>query len=154
MTVKAKPILKDKFWIIEQNNEKLGTLSKTDDHFLFTCNEGVQLFDTAKQLDRKFGKIIWSVADEKVASTDCLIYGFPTKSIPMNGIFDIKRKLPLFTKTETSKSLYAAGYYIIKFPKGWIKGFCPKLSTLDAYEFRGPFKTDIEAKLEMKNANN
>ena len=27
MTVKAKCILKDKFWIVEQDNERIGTLS-------------------------------------------------------------------------------------------------------------------------------
>jgi hypothetical protein len=40
---------------------------------------------------------------------------------PHNSMYDIKRKLPLFTKSEDSKSLYCAGYYVIKFDKGWVK---------------------------------
>ena len=32
MTVKAKTLVKDKFWIVEQNGQKLGTLQKQDDN--------------------------------------------------------------------------------------------------------------------------
>ena len=32
MTVRAKTLVKDKFWIIEQNGQKLGTLQKQDDN--------------------------------------------------------------------------------------------------------------------------
>ena len=31
MTVRAKTLVKDKFWIIEQNGQKLGTLQKKED---------------------------------------------------------------------------------------------------------------------------
>ena len=49
-------------------------------------------------------------------------------------MYDVKRKLPLFTKSKKSKSLYCAGYYIIQFEKGWVKSFCPKLITIERYE--------------------
>jgi hypothetical protein len=61
-------------------------------------------------------------------------------------MFDIRKKLPLFTKSEGSTSLYCAGYYIIKFDKNWAKSFCPKKITLERYPFRGPFKTEFEMK--------
>ena len=32
MTVRAKTLVKDKFWIVEQNGQKLGTLQKKDDN--------------------------------------------------------------------------------------------------------------------------
>ena len=32
MTMKAKILVKDKFWIIEENGQKLGTLQKKDDN--------------------------------------------------------------------------------------------------------------------------
>jgi hypothetical protein len=68
-------------------------------------------------------------------------------------MLDVKRKLPLFTKSEKSKSLYCAGYYIIRFEKGWVKSFCPKLITVERYETRGPYKTEIEMRMELSNAN-
>ena len=67
-------------------------------------------------------------------------------------MYDIKRKLPLFTKSEKSKSLYCAGYYIVRFEKGWVKSFCPKLITVERYETRGPFKTEFDMKSELNRA--
>ena len=40
MTVRAKTLVKDKFWIIEQNGQKLGTLQKKeDDGWIFLSNQ-------------------------------------------------------------------------------------------------------------------
>jgi hypothetical protein len=47
--------------------------------------------------------------------------------------------------------LYCAGYYIIRFDKGWVKSFCPKLITIERYENRGPFKTEFEMKQVLSN---
>ena len=74
------------------------------------------------------------------------VHGFPTSVRPHNAMYDIVKKLPLFTKSSDSKSLYCAGYYTIKFEKGWVKSFCPKLITLQRYEYRGPMKTELEMK--------
>jgi len=49
--------------------------------------------------------------------------------------------------------LYCAGYYIIKFDKGWVRSFCPKLVTLESYDYKGPFKTEFTMREELKNAN-
>ena len=49
--------------------------------------------------------------------------------------------------------MYAAGYYIIKFDKGWVRSFCPKLVTLEKYEHKGPFKTELEMRAELSNVN-
>jgi hypothetical protein len=68
-------------------------------------------------------------------------------------MLDVQRKLPLFTKSAKSKSLYCAGYYIIKFDKGWVKSFCPKLITVERYETKGPFKSDLEMRQALSNAN-
>ena len=70
-------------------------------------------------------------------------------------MYDVRQKLPLFTKSNTSKSLFCAGYYLIKFNKLWLKSMCPKLITLERYEYQGPFKTEAEMKqaLTVANAN-
>jgi len=68
-------------------------------------------------------------------------------------MYDIQKKLPLFTKSKDSKSLYCAGYYTIRFEKGWVKSFCPKLITLQRYEYQGPFKTDLEMKQVLSRVN-
>jgi len=69
-------------------------------------------------------------------------------------MLDVKRKLPLFTKSQKSKSLYCAGYYVIRFEKGWVKSFCPKLITVERYKTHGPFKTELEMRQELSRVNN
>ena len=69
---------------------------------------------------------------------DFEVHGYPCKTKPHNEIFDVKRKLPLYTKTPKSQSFHCAGYYIINFDNGWMKSYCPKLITLTRNQFEGP----------------
>jgi hypothetical protein len=156
MTIKAKPILKDKFWIVENDGQRIGTLTWNDDRYMFSNNAETCFFDNKRQMKKKFGvDIVWSDAsDTKPVDNDALIvHGYPSSVKPFNCMYDVKRKLPLFTKSEKSKSLYCAGYYIIRFEKGWVKSFCPKLITVERYESKGPFKTELEMRQELNRAN-
>lgn len=152
--IKAKPILKDKFWIVEDNGVKIGTIGLTDDKFVLTSPNGAEFFDSKRQLEKTFGNELFEkFISEKTENVDFEVNGFATNTVPHNPMYDVKRKLPLFTKSDKSKSVYCAGYYIIKFDKGWVKSFCPKLITVERYETRGPFKTDLEMKQELSRAN-
>ena len=154
--IHAKPIIENKFWIVEQDGNKIATLRKDEENrFVLSNNSGIKIFDNKEKLTDQFGqnffvaKIIRE-ADDAVPNE---VHGFPTSSQPHNAMYDIKRKLPLFTKSQDSKSLYCAGYYIIKFEKGWVKSHCPKLITLQRYAYQGPFKTDIEMKQVLANVS-
>lgn len=155
MTIKAKSILKNKFWIVENDNQRIGTLSWSDDRYMFSNSAETCFFDNQSQMKIKFGvDIIWSDGSEDVKKTqEFSVHGFPTSVTPYNSMYDVKHKLPLFTKSEKSKSLYCAGYYIIQFDKGWVKSFCPKLITVERYETRGPFKTELEMRSELTRVN-
>ena len=157
MTLKAKPVLKDKFWIVENDGEKIGTMSWNDDRYMFSSAVETCFFDNTKQMKKKFGTdVIFvnnSTITEQILPKENNIHGFPTSVTPHNSMYDVKRKLPLFTKSEKSKSMYCAGYYIIRFDKGWVKSFCPKLITLERYEYKGPFTSDIEMRSELSNAS-
>jgi hypothetical protein len=156
MTIKAKPVLKDKFWIVENNDERIGTLSWNDDRYMFSSRVETCFFDNKRQMKKKFGSdIVWTEPDQKLepAEENFLVYGYPTSVNPYNTMYDVKRKLPLFTKSEKSKSAYCAGYYIIKFDKGWVKSLCPKLITVERYKFKGPFKNELEMRQELSRAN-
>lgn len=153
MTIKAKPILENRFWIIEDEGVKIGTLSKDGDGFLFSKKGEISFFQDEKQLKRKFGKnfltaqIIKPADDQEEQS----VHGFPTKCVPYKSMFDIQRNLPLFTKSESSKSVYCAGYYLIKFNVNWLKSFCPKLITIERNNYVGPFKTELEMKAKLSH---
>ena len=115
--------------------------------------------DTAnlKEIQEQFGielDTTKSLTKDTKDQTGYEIYNFPCSSKPFDAIYNLKKKLPLFTKSQDSKSLYCAGHYAIKFnSKGWVKSFCPKLITLERYKYYGPFKTEQEVKLKLNSIN-
>ena len=154
--IKTKTILKDKFWILEDEGVRVGTLSIAEDKFMFSGPTGTKYFNSERALKKTFGDgvhINEVPVEEIKIDTNTEVYGFPTSTTPYNPLLDVQRKLPLFTKSKKSKSLYCAGYYIIHFDKGWVKSFCPKLITVERYETKGPFKTDIEMRQALSKAN-
>ena len=152
--IKAKPILKNKFWIIENNGERIGTLSKQEDkRLMYSCATGTEYFTDTKSFNSFIGGVSWDKASISDGSSTKEIHGFNTSTSPFNVMYNVQKKLPLFTKSKKSKSLYCAGYYIIKFEKGWVRSFCPKLVTLEKYPYKGPFKTEFTMRQELSNAN-
>lgn len=156
MSVQAKTILKNKYWIVEDDNTKLGTLSFDNEKYIFSNKNETQFFADEKELKNKFGvSFTWKesefVVQEKQEQYD--INGYPTGVKPFKCVYDVKKKISLFSKSEKSESLYCAGYFILKFPKGWTKAFCPKLVTIEQYEYQGPFKNLIEMKQALAKAN-
>jgi hypothetical protein len=151
----AKPIVDGKFWIVEQAGLKIATLRKKENNkYVLSSNDNEVFFNKKEELTKQFGSNFFlSNSNIKVSNIDnneC--YGFPTSCKPFNAVYDVRRKLPLFTKSDQSKSLYCAGYYTIKFEKGWVKSFCPKVITIERNEHNGPFKTEIEMKMVLANA--
>lgn len=147
MNIKAKPIVDGKFWVIEQDGDMVGTLRKQENNkFMLSSSGKFKYFNKKDELTKLFGKDFF--AQKAVISHKDVrdIQGYPTNCYPHNTLFNVKEKLPLFTKSESSKSLYCAGYYVIKFEKNWARAFCPKLITLERYPYKGPFKTEEEMK--------
>lgn len=156
MSIKAKPILENKFWILEDEGVRIGTLTLSEDQFMLSSSSGTKFFNNERQLKKSLGKdFTWTNLQikETPAAETKFVHGYPTSCVPYNSMYDVKKKLPLFTKSVKSKSLYCAGYYIIRFDKGWVKSFCPKLITVERYETRGPFKTEIEMRQELSRVN-
>ena len=167
MTIKAKTLIKDKFWIVEQNGQKLGTLQKKDNNgwiFLSKADRR-QVYHTQESLFQKFGVDIFAhdivlgvpgdstvEAVEHDDGTNYTVHGFPCSQKPFNPLFDVQKQLPMYTKTPKSKSLFCAGYYIICFEKGWRKAYCPKVITLSRYPHKGPMKSKIEMQQVLNNA--
>jgi hypothetical protein len=146
-SIKTKQLLPDRFWIIEHNGSRIGTIQRHDvNQFIVTGSDSSVSTLTLEEIEEHFGLFkqtnLSDVQEDIVADKEC--YGYPTKHIPYNAVYDVQHKLPLYSKSKNSNNMYAAGYYCVKFPKGWVKGFCPKLSTIAHNEYKGPFKTVIE----------
>ena len=132
-------LIEDKFWIVESRIGKVGTIRKVSTGYEFFN----QLDKTTTNIDNlnDFGSIEKQETDLKTCQ------GYPTNSnIVYNGEHE---KLPIFYKKPSMKQPHAAGYYIIKFKK-WLPSFCPRLSTLQNYEYNGPFLTEWDMNLQLK----
>ena len=153
--IHAKPIVDGKFWIVEKDGSKIATLHKKENNkFILSSTNGEVMFNKKQDLTKQFGEgFFLNTSKIKVTQAEpheC--HGYPTSCQPYNAMYDVRRKLPLFTKSNASKSLYCAGYYVIKFDKGWVKSFCPKAITIERYPNKGPFKSELEMKMVLSNA--
>jgi len=155
MELKAKPVIDGKFWILEEQGNKVGTLQKDESNaFVLTNkNKSSTVFKDIKSIEKQFGKNFFISSKKEENTSTQEIYGYMANCNPHNPMYDIKKKLPLFTKSDASKSVYCAGYYAIHFEKGWVKSFCPKLITIQRYEYKGPFKTELELRQVLSNVN-
>lgn len=154
--IHAKAIIDNKFWIVEKDGEKFATLRKDEENRFVMSNEaGIRIFESLESLTSQYGKnfFVAKIIREADNAEPNEVHGYPSSATPHNAMYDIRKKLPLFTKSEDSKSLYCAGYYIIRFDKGWVKSFCPKLITLQRYEYQGPFKTELEMKQRLSSVS-
>jgi len=154
MDIHAKPVVNGILWIVEQGGVRVGTLHKKENnHYMFSTKHGEMFFNRRSDIVKQFGKEFFLKDIDTTVSTlqDYECHGFPTKWKPHKSMYNIRKKLPLFTKSNQSKSLFCAGHYIIKFPKNWVRSFCPKLITIERYPYSGPFKTENEAKEALNN---
>lgn len=147
MTTIAKPLIPNKSWLLETDGRKVGTLSKERSSYSILKNGNKITVGTVKDVKEKLGIVFFDVVKSVKSETkEYAVYDFPCGSKPFGSVYDIRKRLPIYAKSTKSKSQYCAGYYVIKFRKGWVKSFCPKLITLDRYPFHGPFKTEVEMK--------
>jgi hypothetical protein len=157
MNSTAKILVPNKEWLIKTNNIKIGSISKSKKGYVFLKQGKAVSFKNLSEINAQFGVALFeeSIKKHKAESTTktYLIYDFPCGSRPYDPVYNIKQKLPLYAKSSKSKSLFCAGYYVIKFHKGWRKAFCPKLITLERYPYKGPFKTEDEMKSQLTKVN-
>lgn len=157
MITTAKVLVPNKFWILESDGEKFATLSKDKKGYSIFCKGQKIEVNDLKEITERFGITITenAVKKEKQAKNTAIeeIYGFPVNGRAYEPLWNVQKKLPIYAKSSKSKSLYCAGYYVIKFRKGWVKSFCPKLITLERYEFKGPYKTEIEMRAVLNTVS-
>jgi hypothetical protein len=153
MTTITKTLIPNKEWIVETDRGKIGSIAKEKKGFYFLRKGQRFEFKSLKEIKDELGvKELTKGAitlDNKVDPN--VIYGFQCSATPYEPLYNLKKKLPLFAKSSKSKSQYCAGYYVIKFRKGWVKSFCPKLITLERYPYYGPFKDESEMKSVLNN---
>jgi hypothetical protein len=150
----AKSVVKNKFWVVEDQGHRVATIQAVEDGgFVYVHDDQRERFTSIKILSKQYNITFDKVNKKsaKVVGND--IHGYPTQARPHNELYDVTRKLPVYTKTAKSKSYFCAGYYIVQFESHWAKAYCPKLITLNRYPFRGPFATQEQMLQELRKQN-
>jgi len=116
MNYTLKPIIEKKFWIVESNGQKFGTLRILDNEtFEFATNGSLKVINQDSLMDEfgidvkqsKANTVIEPVVTRNTEYKHVdMLYEFPVASEPYNSIFDVKKKLPMYTKTEKSNSFH------------------------------------------------
>jgi hypothetical protein len=146
MSIIAKPVIKDQFYILTQDDKKIGNIEATGDGFAVRINDKVMPFKTIamirKQVDIEFSAV-GNNTNREPASYQ--VQGYPTESRVYNPIWNVQHRLPLYTKSCQSRSWFAAGWYQVKQRRTWRIVQSPKLITLERYPYQGPFYTKEQA---------
>jgi hypothetical protein len=153
MSLLAKSIVKNKCWIVEDGGIKVGTIMANHAGVVYQHDEQREHFASLKLLSDRYNIIVEKAPPKKAIVEGHNVYGFPCEHKPNNVLWDVRKKLPVFTKGNKSKSFFCAGYYIVKFNNGWVKSYCPKLITLNRYPYAGPYETLEEMQENLRIAN-
>jgi len=140
----AKPVVDKQYWILKQDNQKVGNIQAVDDGFQITIRNKTVSYKTIPML-RTRENVEFEPAVKTAKESDRMVHGYDAGCRVYNPIWDVKHRLPLFTKDTKSKSWFAAGWYTVKQHRTWRAVQNPKLIVLERYKYQGPFHSKEEA---------
>ena len=140
----AKPVIDNQFWILRQDNEKIGNITATNDGFDVKIHNSVTRFTTISMIAQR-GIEFETVSRRPVPQRSDSVHGFPAQGRVFNATWDVRHGLPLYTKTKKSKSWFCGGWYRIRQGRHWEVVECPKLIAVQRYPYQGPFYTEAQA---------
>lgn len=144
--IEAKTVVPDQFWILRQNDTKIGNIEAINGRYEVTVNGRSVVVNNLRSFAEDFDIDFMDIVEDRNNEVPSTVNGYPTSSQAYNAVFDVKHQLPLWTKDPRSRSWLAAGWYRIKQHRDWKVIFCPKLIFLTRYKYQGPFKSLDEAK--------
>ena len=138
----AKPVIDKQFWILQENDRKVGNVEACAGGYQVRINNQVAQFKTirmaAERVNIEFEPAVKKI---KPKSTADHVHGYPISGRVYNPMWDVTQQLPVYTKTAKSKSWFAAGWYRVRRGRNWITMLAPKLIVLQRYAHTGPFMT-------------
>ncbi len=149
--IKLKPITTNS-WILIADDINIGIVKKSQNGYQLLSKDNKILFNSKKEVDEFFeqdifGSVILSTPTEKERQVEHFVKGYPINyPTPEDVAIDSMSQLPVFKKRTESDVFLCAGYYCLKSNNGWRSAFCPKLSTTQKNDYRGPFRSEMEMK--------
>jgi hypothetical protein len=146
MTLIAKPVIDKQFWILQDGNQKVGNIEACAGGYQVKIHDQIAQFKTIRMAAQRVNIVFEpKVQPIKHKVNANIVHGYPTAGRVNNPMWDVKMKLPIYTKTSKSKSWFAAGWYRVKKGRSWSVTQDPKLIVLQRYSYSGPFYTQQEA---------
>lgn len=149
-TLIAKPVVKDQFWVVTDGEKKVGNVIASGSGFEVKVNGTNTVYKDQKDV-KKQTKIEFQTLKSDRSKHQLPFANYPTTSKVYNSIFDIKRRLHLYTKTPKSKCYHAAGWFVMDQNGTPEVVFCPKYIFIQRYTYTGPYKSENEAKTMINN---
>jgi hypothetical protein len=142
----AKPVIDKQFWILQDGDQKIGNVEAAQGGgFNVKLNDTIQQYKTIKMVTQRHNIVFEQPEKTKKKSVGNEVHGYEAAGRVYNPIWDVKHRLPLYTKTKKSKSWFAAGWYQVQRGRNWKTIQDPKLIALQRYKYNGPFHSKEEA---------
>jgi hypothetical protein len=146
MTLIAKPVIDKQFWILQDGNQKVGNIEACAGGYQVKIRNQVAQFKTIRMAAQRVNiQFESSTTVREKKNTSGLVHGYPAAGKIYNPMWDVKMKLPIYTKSNKSKSWFAAGWYRVRKGRSWCAVQDPKLIVLQRYPYQGPFYSQEEA---------
>lgn len=147
MTIVAKPVIDKQYWILKENDRKIGNVEACAGGYQVKINNQIAQFKTIKMAAQRVNIQFETAAKSvKKPTGHTEIYGYPIKGHAHNAMWDVRHRLPVYTKTAKSKSWHAAGWYTVKKGRNWQVFHSPKMILLQRYSFQGPYTSEEQAR--------
>jgi hypothetical protein len=142
----AKVVADKQFWILQEDDRKVGNIEAWNGGYQVRINNQVKQFKTIK-LAAQESNIVFAKEETASKPDNTVVHGYPVAGRCYNPVWDVAHHLPIYTKTSKSKSWFAAGWYSIKRGRTWKIIQDPKLIALQRYPYQGPFCTKEQVTL-------
>ena len=144
----AKPVVENQYWILKKNNRKIGQLEVNENgNCIIKIHDNVVSYKTVR-MAREAVNIEFEPPEIATPVPANTVYGHDVEGTVYNSLWDVKRRLPLFTRDTKSKSWFAAGWYRVRQHRKWKMVQHPKLISLERYDYQGPFNSKEEANVK------
>ena len=146
MTIIAKPIVDKQFWILQENDRKVGNIEAMSGGYQVKLHNQISQFKTIKlvasTVNIEFAPAVRVTTPKHTVDR---VHGYPAVGRVHNPMWDILQRLPVYTKTAKSKSWFSAGWYNVRKGRTWQTVQAPKLIVLQRYPYQGPYFTQSQA---------
>jgi len=145
-TLIAKPIINNQLWVITDGTQKIGNVEADGAGYNVKIGGTVEHFASTRSIENLKQIEFQRPVKTKPQPLTYAVWPTSTKKT-FNDMYDVQRKMHVYTETDKSKCFHAAGWFKLNATGKWETVFCPKYLFIQRYPYEGPFMTKSEARV-------